>query len=282
MQRRGRACAGFQGIVAMPSNIPVYRFNAIIVREPSRTVVNGLRADDRGNPTYEGVKAEHDAYIAAMTEAGVQVTVLPPLENYPDSIFVEDPALVFTEGAILLRPGAPTRAGEVAEIAPSLRALFDTVLELPETGYADGGDVLNTAQGVMIGLSARTSRPGAEALIAAIERLGHTARIVETPKGVLHFKTDCSLLDEETVLTTARLAASGVFKGFKEVLVAEGEEAGANALRVNDTVLIGADFPRTIERISKLGYNVVPLKTSQIGKIDAGLSCMSLRWYRAG
>ncbi len=117
---------------------PAYRFNSIIVRSPSRSVVNGLRAEDRGSPTYEGVKAEHDAYVEAMRDAGVKVTVLPALETFPDSIFVEDPALVFTEGAVLLRPGAATRVKEVEEIAPTLRDMFETVSDLPQ-GYADGG-----------------------------------------------------------------------------------------------------------------------------------------------
>ncbi|MNT76527.1 N(G),N(G)-dimethylarginine dimethylaminohydrolase [compost metagenome] len=95
----------------------------------------------------------------------------------------------------------------------------------------------------------------------------------------MHFKTDCSLLDEETVLSTARLAKSGVFDRFKQVIIPEGEEPAANALRVNDVVMVGSDFPRTIEMLDKLGYKVVPMKTTEIGKIDAGLSCMSLRWF---
>ncbi|WP_315918094.1 dimethylarginine dimethylaminohydrolase family protein [Mesorhizobium sp. SP-1A] len=257
----------------------VYRFNRAIVREPARSVVSGLRADDRGDPTYEGVKAEHAAYVEALRAAGVEVTALPALETFPDSIFVEDPALVFPEGAILLRPGAATRAGETRQIEPTLSAMFDTVLNLPEPGYADGGDVLYTPGSVMIGLSARTDRAGAEGLIAAIGRLGRKAAIVQTPEGVLHFKTDCSLLDDESVLSTRRLARSGVFDTFRQVLVPEGEEAAANALRVNDVVMVGSDFPRTIEMLDGLGYKVVPLKTTEIGKIDAGLSCMSLRWH---
>ncbi|KAB0571403.1 MULTISPECIES: dimethylarginine dimethylaminohydrolase family protein [Brucella] len=264
----------------MSSNRPVYEFNSIIVREPSRSVVNGLRALDTGNPTYEGVKAEHDAYIAAMRAAGVEVTILPALEDFPDSIFVEDPALVFTEGAILLRPGALTRVGETAVIEPTLRQMFDTVVELPEPGFADGGDVLTTQKSVMIGLSARTDKAGAAALIASLDKIGRKGEVVSTPEGVLHFKTDCSLVDEETVLSTSRLAKSGVFSGLRQLIVPEGEEAAANALRVNDVVMVGSDFPRTIELLEKSGYNVVPLKTTEIGKIDAGLSCMSLRWYR--
>ena len=263
----------------MSQSRPVYQFNNIIVRTPSKSVVNGLRADDRGNPTFEGVKAEHDAYIAAMKDAGVKVTVLPALEAFPDSIFVEDPALVFTEGAILLRPGAETRVKETPEIEPTLRAMFETVLDLPGTGFADGGDVLTTRESVMIGLSARTNKVGAEALQACLTKLGRKSEIVATPEGVLHFKTDCSLLDDETVLSTARLAKSGVFERFKQVIIPEGEEPAANALRVNDVVMVGSDFPRKIEMLDKLGYKVVPMKTTEIGKIDAGLSCMSLRWF---
>ncbi|MDE1993328.1 MAG: dimethylarginine dimethylaminohydrolase [Rhizobiaceae bacterium] len=257
----------------------VYEFNSAIVREPSTSVVDGLRADDRGGPTYEGVKAEHDVYRAALRDAGVNVTVLPPLEAFPDSIFVEDPALVFTNGAILLRPGAPSRLGEMAQIAPTLREMFDTVLELPAPGQADGGDIMYTPKGVLIGLSARTDRTGAEALISCIERLGGTARIAETPKGVLHFKTASSLLDDETVIVTSALAAAAAFDDFRKIVVPDGEEAAANILRVNDVVFASANYPRTLEMLDHHGYKVVPLKTAEIEKIDAGLSCMSLRWY---
>ena len=259
----------------------VYRFDSALVRAPARSVTRGLRADDRGDPSYDGVVREHDAYVAALRAAGVEVTVLPPLEAFPDSVFVEDPALVFTEGAILLRPGADARTGEVVEIGPALREIFDTVLELPSPGFADGGDVLLTPKGVMIGLSARTDRVGAEALLACLRQLGHDGSIVGTPAGVLHFKTDCSLLDEDSVFSTRRLARSGVFDGFRQILVPEGEEAAANALRVNDVVLVASAFPRTIAMLDGLGYKVVPIETTEIGRVDAGLSCMSLRWRRA-
>lgn len=260
------------------AKLEVFRFNRAIVRQPARSAAGGLRAHDRGDPAYDGIRAEHDAYVAALHSAGVAVTELPALEDFPDSMFVEDPALVFPEGAILLRPGAPSRAAEAGELAPVLRGLFDVVLEL-RAGFADGGDVLVTPQHVIIGLSARTDRPGAEALAGRLAQLGRESRIVETPEGGLHLKTACSLLDGETILCTPGLAASGIFEGFRQVVTPAGEEAAANALRVNDVVLAGAGFTRTIERLGSLGYAVVPLETSEIGKIDAGLSCMSLRWW---
>ncbi|GJL91961.1 dimethylarginine dimethylaminohydrolase family protein [Hyphococcus sp.] len=264
----------------MSGHIAPFHFTDAVVRRPAKSVTAGLRAIDHGAPTYQGVAAEHDAYVAALRAAGVEVTVLPALEQFPDSIFVEDPALVFAEGAILMRPGTPSRLDEVREIAPTLHDMFEVVLELPSPGCAEGGDILTTSKAVMIGMSDRTDLNGAKGLQSCLEKFGRESRIVETPPGVLHFKTDCSMLDEETILTTKRLAASGVFDEFETVFIPDGEEAAANALRVNDVVMVGSDFPRTIELLDKSGYEVVPLATSQIGKIDAGLSCMSLRWRR--
>jgi dimethylargininase len=262
--------------MAPPS--PVYRFDSAIVRAPSRSVILGLRAHDRGTPTYEGVKAEHEAYVATLRTAGVDVTVLPPLEAFPDSIFIEDPALVFTEGAIVLRPGAPTRMGEAAAVDPVLRTRFRTVLQLPSKGFAEGGDVLVTPKRVFIGRSGRTDDAGARSLVESLARLGRQGEIVTTPKELLHFKTDCSLLDEETVLSTARLARTGILGKFKQLIVPPGEEPAANALRVNDVVMVGSEYPRTIDMLNQAGFDVVPLHTREIGKLDAGLSCMSLRW----
>ncbi len=256
---------------------PIHAFDQALCRRPARSVTSGLRADDRGDPSFEGVAAEHAAYVAALEAAGLAVELLDPLEACPDSVFIEDPALVFTEGAVLLRPGTPSRKGEAAAIAPALRARFDRVLALPE-GTADGGDVLVTPEAVMIGLSARTDRIGARALAGCLSALGRNGVTVETPPGVLHFKSDCALLDDDTVLVTARLAASGVFGRLRQLIVPEGEEAAANALRLNDVVLVGQSYPRTMALLDAHGFVVVPLGVTEIGKIDAGLSCMSLRW----
>ena len=256
---------------------PVFHFDRALVRRPGASVVAGLRAVDRGAPTLHGVQGEFEAYVAALGSSGVAVEILPALEEFPDSVFVEDPALVFSEGAILLRPGAPTRLGEAAAIAPVLRHRFDSVLELTE-GFVEGGDVLVTPDAVLIGLSARTTERGARALTLLLERLGRKGVVVTTPPGVLHFKTDCSLLDEETILATGRLAASGVFEGYRVLLTPEGEEAAANSLRVNDRVFVGEAFVRTADRLSSAGYKVVPLQNAQIARLDAGFSCLSLRW----
>lgn len=253
------------------------QFNRAIVRTPARSVVDGLRAVDVGAPQFEGVLREHAAYAQTLQAHGVAVERLPALEVFPDSVFVEDTALVFTNAAILLRPGAPTRRGETAEIAPALERRFERVLRLAE-GSAEGGDVLSTPRGVFIGVSARTSSVGAQALCALLAEIGQRGVVVNTPPGVLHLKSDCALLDEETVLCTARLAASQAFSGFRTLVVPDGEEGAANALVLRGRILISEGYPRTAELLSSAGYDPLPLDTRQIAKIDAGLSCMSLRW----
>lgn len=255
----------------------VFEFDAAILRKPGKSVAHGLRAGSGDDPGFDGIMAEHDAYAAALSTAGVEVIILPPLEAFPDSIFVEDPALVFEKHAILLRPGAGSRRGETSEIAPALKRHFDEVLVLPGQGFADGGDILQTPEKVMIGLSERTDETGAHALRKLLLDIGRKSEIVKTPEGVLHFKSDCALLDEETVLATTRLAASGVFYEFDVVTTPAGEEAAANALRINDVVFLSDGFPGTADLLDQRNHKVVLLPTAEIQKIDAGLSCMSLR-----
>jgi dimethylargininase len=255
----------------------VFEFNAAIVRTPGESVVNGLRANAGPAPVFETIYTEHQTYVAALRRAGVEVLVLDALETFPDSMFVEDPALVFRQAAVLLRPGAPTRVAEAQELAATLAARFPAVLQL-SAGVADGGDILVTPGLVFIGLSARTNQAGAANLRELLRSQGLNSKVVEVPRGTLHLKSDCSLIDEETVLATEELAKSGVLDGFR-ILVVPGEERNAaNALRVNDVVFLKAGCPRTLDMLVNHGLNVLPLPVSEVGKLDAGLSCMSLRW----
>jgi dimethylargininase len=254
-----------------------FSFARALVRSPARSVTSGLRGHGGEGPSYEGVAREHRLYIAALADAGVSVEILPSLEEFPDSIFIEDPALVFPEGAILLRPGAPTRLGEALALRSELTSRFDETQALDE-GFVDGGDVLNLGARILIGVSARTNEAGAHRLARLLGKFGRRAEVVVTPPGVLHFKTDCALVDHETVLSTPRLARSGVFEGLRVIETAPGEERSANALRVNGDLLFSEGHDRTAERLSGIGARLVPLPTSQIARIDAGLSCMSLRW----
>jgi dimethylargininase len=256
----------------------VFDFNSAIVRTPGKSVVNGLRTNSGPAPSFEGVLAEHLSYVTALRAAGVRVTVLDALEQFPDSIFVEDPALVFSQAAVLLRPGAPSRMAEAQELSATFAARFPEVLHLNE-GFADGGDILVTPGRVLIGLSARTNEAGAADLHELLGSIGLASEVVQVPPGTLHLKTDCSLIDEETVLATGTLAKSGVLDGFRILIVPEEERSATNALRVNDVLFIKAGCPRTQDLLATHGLKVLPLPVSEIARIDAGLSCMSLRWF---
>ena len=255
-----------------------YAFTHAICRAPARSAVKGIRGDGGPDPDFAGLAAEHEAYVAALRDLGLAVDVLPPLDDFPDALFTEDVALTFPEGAILLRPGAPSRAGEVAHIRAALAAHHPRLLAMAGPGFADGGDILRLADRVIIGLSARTDRTGAEELAGLLAELGYRAEIAETPPGVLHFKTGCGLIDDRTILAVPALADCPEFKGLEVVTTPPGEEAAANILRIGDTVLVGDRWSATHALLAARGVAIRPLATDQIAHIDAGLSCMSLRW----
>jgi dimethylargininase len=255
----------------------IFEFDSALVRAPARTVIHGLSSQPGPRPLFEAIEREHAGYVRALEECGLCVETLPPLEDYPDSVFVEDPALVFGNGAIALRPGAQTRFGEVAQTEPTLSRRFARMLRL-QSGFADGGDMLLTPQGMFIGLSKRTNQAGATELRGLLQQLGIEARIVNTPAATLHLKSDCSLIGADHILCTAALAASGLFDDYRKLIVPDSEKRAANALRLNDTVLVGEEFPLTLDLLRRSGYTVRALPVRDIGKLDAGLSCMSLRW----
>lgn len=257
---------------------PTFEFTRAITRRPASSIAQGLRAEDIGNPSLEGMLKAHAAYVSALRSTGAEVIELEPLEAFPDAQFVEDTALCLPEGAILMRPGAPSRLGEVAEMAPTLRACYGDVREITGPGHIEGGDILVTGKEILVGRSDRTDAAGVAELAEIAAEWGHSLREVFTPEGVLHFKTDCSLMDAEAILSTTRLDASGCFEGYKVMHVPEGEEAAANAIRFNNLVLMAAGFPRTAEMLDKAGFEIVEIDNSDCAKLDGGMSCLSLRF----
>ena len=255
-----------------------FRFTHALTRTPADSVANGIRAVDAGDPSGAKFREEHELYVSALQEAGLSVVVLPPLEDFPDSCFVEDPAFCLPEGAIQLRPGTDSREGEGAAIRPALDAVFGKVVELPGSGHVDGGDVLMLDDVILIGLSARTDRDGAEAFAKVLEDWGYKAEVCETPEGVLHFKTTCSTLGDGVILATKVMADSGFFGDRKVVVVPEGEDYAANVIRVNDFVLVPEGYPKTLAAIEEAGFRTVVLPTHEARKVDGGLSCLSLRF----
>ena len=255
-----------------------YRFSYAITRAPAESAAWGLRGVDHGNPDIGTLLDDHAQYVIALGYAGVEVTVLGALEAFPDSLFVEDTALCLPEGAVVLRPGAPTRFGEADAMAPHLGDFYTRVERLQGPGTIEGGDILTVGREILVGVSDRTTSEGAAELAAVVADWGYTLREVETPSGVLHFKSECSLLDDTTILATTRLSSSGCFGSYTVIDVAEGEEPAANSIRVNDVVFMPEGFPLTAERVRDAGFVVMELANVEGQKIDGGLSCLSLRF----
>ena len=252
------------------------RFTHALVRSPSPSVVDGLRAIDGPDPDFDCFVAEHGEYCLALERAGLAVEMTAELPAFPDAVFVEDAALCIGNHAVVLRPGAPSRAGEADAIQLDLSSRFRT-METVADGCVDGGDILVTASEIIVGRSARTNSAGVMALAAAARPSGMPLRSVDTPVDVLHLKTDCAIIDEGTIFSTRRLAASGCFEEYNVILCPDGEEPAANLIRVNDVVIMRTGFPETTALLESNGYQVDLVQADEAALVDGGLSCMSLR-----
>ena len=253
-----------------------YNFKNAIIRKPNKSIQNGLSSQNL-HPQYEIVLEEHYNYIKSMREAGLKINLLEPLEEYPDSIFVEDPALAYKSNIIILNPFDPTRNGEKNIIKNEIKHFFNRIFFV-EDGFIEGGDILNINNHFIIGLSERTNKLGAENLSNILKNLGATVEICRTPNGILHFKSECSVLDNETILVSSNMAKLDYLKSnFKLIELPIGEEGAANSLRINDKLLLPDGFVQAEEILSK-NYNIIKINVNEIAKVDAGLSCMSLRW----
>jgi len=254
-----------------------YTFTHAITRKPAASVVKGLRAVDTGPPDFEQMLQDHAHYVATLRGTGAEVIELPALDEYPDAVFVEDTALCLPQGAVLMQPGASSRRGEVAHIEATLRDFYTDVRRISGAGFIEGGDILITGREILVGRSDRTDAVGVAELRERVQDWGYAVREVLIPQGVLHFKTDCSLLNRDTILSTRRLAASGCFEAYKVIFTAEGEEAAANTIRFNEWLIMPAGFPATATVLRVAGFEVREINNTECAKIDGGMSCLSLR-----
>ena len=251
-------------------------FTHAITRLPAPNFADGLTTSGLGRPSYPLMLQQHTAYVAALRSLGLQVIVFESLPGYPDSYFVEDPAIVTSQVAIITRPGAPSRRGEETSLEIAL-ATYRPIVRIQEPGTVDGGDVLIVGNHGFIGLSERTNREGAAQLAHYLTSYGFTSETVPVSAG-LHLKSGVNYLGKNTLLVTQELANYPGFNGYEKLIVPRDEEYAANTLWVNDALLMPAGFPRTRSLLSALNLPVIELNVSEVQKMDGGLTCMSLRF----
>lgn len=254
------------------------RFTRALARKPCRNLVHGLTSVRQPDPPDPGRALEqHAAYVEALRSCGLEVTVLEADEEYPDSVFIEDTAVLSGKAAVLCRPGAHSRRGEEKSVALALKAFFPGLEAILSPGTLDGGDVLGVGDRFYVGLSARSNREGARQLGEILGR--HGQEVVSVPLArVLHLKTGVSFLGDNRLLAGGEFLQQRIFSQFSILAVPAGEEYAANSLRVNDRVLVPAGFPRTRRAIENAGLQAQEVDVSEFRKLDGGLSCLSLRF----
>lgn len=255
-------------------------FSNVIVRRPCRAMVDGITSNPQlGKPDYELALRQHDSYIAALKTCGVTVTVLPADERYPDSCFVEDPAVITRKCAIITNPGAPSRNGEKDEIIGAVRAFFseDQIEYIQAPGTLEGGDVMMVGDHFYVGRSARTNAEGIRQFIAILEKHGLSGSEV-TLEAVLHLKTGVNYLENNNLLVSGEFTTKPEFAGFNRFEIPEAEAYAANCIWVNGTVIVPEGYPAVEAAVRSMGYRVLLVDTSEFRKLDGGLSCLSLRF----
>ena len=252
-------------------------FEKAIVRTPGKSMVNGISTAGLGIPNYELAFLQHAKYIEALAACGMEVTVLPADEKFPDSTFVEDVALLTPACAIITNPGADTRRGETAAMKDVLKNHYANIEEIHEPGNVEAGDIMMVGSHFYIGLSERTNKSGAEQMIGYLEKYGMSGFIV-TLEEVLHLKTGVAYLEENNLLACGEFLTKEEFLKFNILEIDQDESYAANCIWVNGTVLVPKGFPKAKATIEGAGYSVKEIDVSEFQKLDGGLSCLSLRF----
>ena len=219
-------------------------------------------------------RAQHAAYEQALVDAGCRVERLASDPTMADSVFIEDVAVVFDELAIVTRPGAESRRGEMDAVAQAL-ARHRAVRSIQAPGTVDGGDVLVVGRRVFVGRSSRTNADAAAEMRAMLAPLGYRVDEVEV-NGCLHLKSAVTALADDLLLANPAWIDRAAFAGFNIVEIDPGEPMAANALWIGDRIVYPTAFPRTAERIARHGLRLTTIDASELAKAEGAVTCCSL------
>jgi dimethylargininase len=219
-------------------------------------------------------RTQHRQYEQCLADLGCKVVSLPAEPDLPDSVFVEDTALVLDELAVILRPGAASRRPETASIAKALTP-YRKLSYLDEPGTIDGGDILRIGKSIFVGLSYRSNAAGVEQLRTILKPFGY--RVEGVPVlGCLHLKSGVTQVADDTLLINRAYVDPGLFPKMRLIDVDPSEPSGANALRIADSIVYPTAFPITLEKIQSHGLIARTVDASELAKAEAGVTCCSL------
>ncbi len=250
-----------------------------VTRTPPRSMAAGITTQQE-SVSVELAREQHRQYVKTLTSLGVDVTVLDPAEDYPDSHFVEDAVIIHRNIAIMTRPGAVERRGEVGLLKSSLQDVMD-VIELGggDEALVDGGDVLFMGQNVFIGISHRTNHAGASRLKAILHDIEPDLSIHFVPfSGVLHLKSGVTALNADTLLGNPAMKLPTALPAGNIVWLSQKEGYAANALILNGAALYFPECPSAGTAAQQAGLRPIALDMSEFRKMDGSFTCLSLLW----
>jgi len=222
----------------------------------------------------EAAMRQHESYEQCLVDLGCELLRLPAGQEMPDSVFVEDTAIVLDHCAVIARPGAESRRQETQAVAEVLGG-YRTLFHINTPGTIDGGDVLVIGRNLYVGLSSRTNFNGMEQLRALVSPLGYHVNVVPV-KDCLHLKTAVSRVGTTTLLINSKWVDSSSFEGMNVVEVDPREPMAANALLIGERVVYAASHKRTRERLEGAGISVHTVDVSELAKAEGGVTCCSL------
>ena len=219
-------------------------------------------------------REEHAAYEAALRRLGYDVERLPAGHDLPDSVFIEDTAVVLDELAVITRPGAPSRRAETRAVADVLRRHRE-VMEMRAPATLDGGDVIRAGRRLLVGVGRRTNADGAAALATLCAPHGYEVRPLAY-RDCLHLKTAATLIAEDLVLVNPAWVDVASFAPLRTLAVHPEEPFAANALLVANAVIHAEDYARTRARLEAAGIAVIAVPAGELAKAEGGVTCCSL------
>ena len=255
--------------------LPMKRMRVAITRGVSPAIgVCELTFLEREEIDVENARAQHSLYEEILEELGCRVEHLDEELDFPDSVFVEDIAIVLDEIAIITRPGALSRRGERPSIEQALSP-HRSLKYIQAPAILDGGDVVVVANDIYVGISTRSNTEAVRQLRALVADHGYSVEEVEF-NGCLHLKSAVTVVSNDTLLINPEWVDADAFPKQACISVDPAESNAANVVRIGSTILFAADFPRTGQRLSALGYDARPVVASELAKAEGALTCCSL------
>ncbi|MBJ61441.1 MAG: hypothetical protein CMB54_05975 [Euryarchaeota archaeon] len=228
-------------------------------------------------PRVDAAKIQHQGYVDALRTSGVVVEILEELPGHPDCCFVEDTAVIFDDLAVICRPGHPSRANEVHTISERLSKDFE-IKFLSSEAKMDGGDIVFTGNGFLIGRSTRTNDIGINELSKIASRLGYSTQVIDVPNSTLHLTTVCSVPKNGMLIAAEGHLRPEQINGFDDIIwVPNSETYASNTIAMeNGIVLVSAGFPITKQRLEMAGFETKEVEMDEIMQADGSLTCLSL------